>query len=362
MRAFFWAGKEKVNGGQCLVAWSTICRPTYLGGLGVRDLNLQGLALRVRWEWLKRTDPTRPWQGLTMMEDTDAREVFDSLVKIQVGDGSKVLFWRDRWIHGFAVRDIAPLLHCMVDTRTRNRRTVRDALENSRWLQDMDGDLSFMGHMQLLHLNLAISTVPREATRADHFSWPADSSGMYTARSTYFRLCQGIERVAYAAGIWKNWAPLKCKIFMWLAIQHRIWTSDRRARHGLQDRPSNCFTCLQDEDNAEHILIQCVYAREVWHGCLHELNLGVVRPTSEDELLHWWLEARRGFRKEHKRGFDSFVTAVAWALWKQRNARVFNRTAQQLAPTELVEVILRDIREWREAGLGVGGLSRFVRE
>ena len=58
----------------------------------MRDLELQGLALRVRLEWLKRTDPTRPWQGLVMMEDKDAREVFDSLVKIDVGDGSKVLF------------------------------------------------------------------------------------------------------------------------------------------------------------------------------------------------------------------------------------------------------------------------------
>ena len=188
----------------------------------MRDLRLQSLALRVRWEWLRRTDPVRPWQGLSMDVDREARAVFDSLVRIEVGRGDNVLFWRDRWIHGFAVRYIAPLLHCMVDTRTRNRRTVRDALENSRWLQDMDDDLSFMGHMQLVHLNLAISTVPREATRVDHFSWPADPSGQYTARSTYHRLCQGIQRVAYASCIWKSWALLKCKLFVWLAIQHRI--------------------------------------------------------------------------------------------------------------------------------------------
>ena len=28
MCAFFWAGKEKANGGQCLVAWNTACKPT----------------------------------------------------------------------------------------------------------------------------------------------------------------------------------------------------------------------------------------------------------------------------------------------------------------------------------------------
>ena len=48
MRGFFWAGKEKAHGGQCLIAWDAVCKPTYLGGLGVRNLQLQGLALRVR--------------------------------------------------------------------------------------------------------------------------------------------------------------------------------------------------------------------------------------------------------------------------------------------------------------------------
>lgn len=92
-RAFFWSGKEKINGGNCLVAWTTVCRPTRLGGLGLRNLKMQALALRLRWEWLKRTDPDKPWQGLTMVDDKDARLLFDSLVRIEVGDGTRVLFW-----------------------------------------------------------------------------------------------------------------------------------------------------------------------------------------------------------------------------------------------------------------------------
>ena len=99
MRGFFWDGKNKANGGQCLVAWNMVCKATWLGGLGVRDLRLHGLALRVHWEWLQRTDLERPWQGLPVAVDRDARAVFDSLVKIVVGKGNKVLFWRDRWIH-----------------------------------------------------------------------------------------------------------------------------------------------------------------------------------------------------------------------------------------------------------------------
>ena len=57
LRASFWAGKDTVNGGQCLVAWDRICMPIIFGGLGVKDLWRQGLALR--WEWFGRCDPNR---------------------------------------------------------------------------------------------------------------------------------------------------------------------------------------------------------------------------------------------------------------------------------------------------------------
>ncbi|KAE8780819.1 Phosphatidylinositol-4-phosphate 5-kinase 4 [Hordeum vulgare] len=48
LMAFFWVGKEKANGGLCLVAWDKVCRPTFIGGLGVKDMRLQAIALRVR--------------------------------------------------------------------------------------------------------------------------------------------------------------------------------------------------------------------------------------------------------------------------------------------------------------------------
>lgn len=59
-RAFFWQGTDKVSGGQCLLAWPNVCRPTELGGLGVPNLQIMGYALRLRWLWLKRTDDTKP--------------------------------------------------------------------------------------------------------------------------------------------------------------------------------------------------------------------------------------------------------------------------------------------------------------
>lgn len=56
-RAFIWIGSDAVSAGRCKVAWEMVCRPRDLGGLGVADLCQAGIALRVRWEWLRRIDP-----------------------------------------------------------------------------------------------------------------------------------------------------------------------------------------------------------------------------------------------------------------------------------------------------------------
>ena len=128
--------------------------------------------MRVRWEWLRRTDPSRPWQGLHLMVDKEAKAVFDSLVHIEVGEGSKIFFWTDRSIHGFSAKDIAPLIAGMVDKLTKRKRMVQDALLEDSWVNDISGELTFTAHLQLIHLQHALATIQRNASDDDAFYWP----------------------------------------------------------------------------------------------------------------------------------------------------------------------------------------------
>ncbi|KAM0857624.1 hypothetical protein ACQ4PT_048352 [Festuca glaucescens] len=159
LRGFFWAGKKEVNGGQCLVAWDNICKPLRLGGLGVKDLHLQGLALRARWIWLLCTDPSRPWQGLQLTKDHAALEVFNSLAMIEVGEGSRVLFWRDRWIKGRTVVEIAPGVHMLVPTRRKNLRRVREAMQDNQWVLDISGQMDMNTAAQCVKLWIEITNL-----------------------------------------------------------------------------------------------------------------------------------------------------------------------------------------------------------
>ena len=94
-----------------------ICKPYSYGGLGIKNLRLQGLALRVRWEWMRRTWPDKPWQGLAKFNDEEMTNTFDSLVKVEGGNGSRILFKSDRWINGMSAESIAPGVTAKVLTR-----------------------------------------------------------------------------------------------------------------------------------------------------------------------------------------------------------------------------------------------------
>jgi hypothetical protein len=52
MHSFLWIGSEMVQGGKYSVAWNMVRWPLYLGGLGVPNLRVMGMSLRLCWLWL----------------------------------------------------------------------------------------------------------------------------------------------------------------------------------------------------------------------------------------------------------------------------------------------------------------------
>ena len=111
----------------------------------------------------------------------------------------------------------------------------------------------------------------------------------------------------------------------------------------------------------DHILAKCTFAQEVWQRVFDLLGLNVVGTTTNDTFPAWWMRERKKFSGADRRGFDTLVTAVAWTLWKQRNARVFNRQEQQKPAPLIPNLVNEEITAWHTAGRGAGRLQRFVR-
>jgi hypothetical protein len=56
MSVFLWIGMDTIQNGKTLVSWSRVQCPLRLGGLGILDMRLLGVALRVCWMWLLKTN------------------------------------------------------------------------------------------------------------------------------------------------------------------------------------------------------------------------------------------------------------------------------------------------------------------
>ena len=124
-------------------------------------------------------------QGIQLIKDDLAKKAFDSLTRIQVGDGASLLFWSDRWIQGRCAVDIAPGITLHISTRIKNARTVAHALQENRWLLDIKGNLATLGARECIRLWLAIAKVVRNDARPDRFLWPWTAMGEYSAGSAY---------------------------------------------------------------------------------------------------------------------------------------------------------------------------------
>ena len=68
-----------------------------------------------------------------------------------------------------------------------------------------------------------------------------------------------------------------------------------------------------------------------------------------DTTLQWWLRERGKYHRTEKRGFDTLFIATIWALWKQRNARVFG-TVMIKNEWDTVDSIFDELRTWAKAG------------
>jgi hypothetical protein len=110
IRGFVWCGTEVANGGRCLMAWVKVVCPTHLGGLGLPDLRTFGIALHLRWLWLAHTDPDKTWVTFRFTVDRAAQAFFDASVSVEVGDGTRALFWEDNWLAGCSIKLLAPNL------------------------------------------------------------------------------------------------------------------------------------------------------------------------------------------------------------------------------------------------------------
>ena len=75
----------------------------------------------------------------------------------------------------------------------------------------------------------------------------------------------------------------------------------------------------------QHILIGCVFAKQVWFQMLSKVGLSVLAPQAADTSFEdWCIKIDKLAPTVFRKGINSLIILGAWMIWKQRNDCVFN--------------------------------------
>ncbi|OEL34948.1 hypothetical protein BAE44_0004033, partial [Dichanthelium oligosanthes] len=307
-----------------------------------------GRALRLRWLWLSKVHELLTRSILPVHVDSITQAFFNASIRCEVGDGLSTLFWSDPWLDGQCLATSMPELVDVVPAQRRSRRTVASALQGQAWISDLIDPLTVPVIIQFLQLRQRLQGTVLDPTHQDGVVWKWCPSGQYSCSSAYQAFFLGQSALLGAKELWKVKVPNEFRFFFWLAIQDRCWTSDRLHRHGIQSNDS-CALCCQHTETIDHLLLQCVYSREVWLKTLRRSSWQQLSPSPVDRLPGWWLHSRKLVAKARRKIFDSLCLLLTRHFWLERNNRVF-RDANRL-PGFLVDVIFDCSFLWARAGL-----------
>jgi hypothetical protein len=182
-RGFLWKVRKQANGGHCLVAWGKVTRPKDLGGLGITDLRLLSVALRARWPWLQKTGHSKPWSVLPVQACGAVQALINIAVVSDLGDGNVILFWKDRWLNGRCIGEVAPEVLEHVPRRIASKRLVKDALTDLNLVADIRGALSVRAFAQVLDLCDLLEGLVLQPGIPDKHIWKFNALGDYSSSS-----------------------------------------------------------------------------------------------------------------------------------------------------------------------------------
>jgi hypothetical protein len=176
----------------------------------------------------------------------------------------------------------------------------------------------------------------------DEIIWTLEAWGQYSATSAYNIQFAGQVTSSFPTLIWKAWVPPRCKMFLWLLLQDRLWTAA-----SWMENNYFCALCERNLETAVHLFIGCPFSWEIW--CLVSTwsrcrNLHPAQWTSEHDMEDWFYSmTTKGTEMAHTTSIQTLR-----CIWKQRNAMIFRDSRR---PAQAVFAEIRDeCLTWSMAG------------
>lgn len=330
-RAFLWKGDKEIQGGQCLVAWTTVTLPKEQGGLGLRDLRIHNKALIMKltgkllsnstepcFNWLRRRYirshiPVKPRQGDTTVWKMLAAviETITHMTKVIIGDGKTTSFWKDLWTSAGRLYLRFPTLFTYA---TNPNCTVNSQFVDNDWQVSLHPVLS---HQALLE-NQALfhSLLGQHITHGIPDRRVITSTMLDIKTSDIYRILSfhGLKWKA-SDYVWHSSIPHRYRIFLWLAFRGKLNTKDNMVKKHWITNP-HCDNCPTIE-TIDHIILRCKAADHLWK------ILGLTTDANSATDMFEFVERVSTKSMSYREVWPICFAACAHALWRMRNKRVF---------------------------------------
>ncbi|KAL8160998.1 hypothetical protein V2J09_012487 [Rumex salicifolius] len=323
-----------------LVQWDSVCSGKLVGGLGLKKMLTQNMALigKLGWRFLFQTDalwasvlrakyirpnstshnrPSFLWKSLS--------KGISNVVSLgsawSLGNGQFIRFWLDRWLLD------EPLF---LSSGIPIDDTVRDLTVSSYWIHGHGWNWPLISHRLPVAILLRLSSVLVRCGEEfpDSLRWNASPDGDYSVRSAYSlldvsSLSGSVDSVVFAR-IWKLGVPEKIRCFIWLVLRGVILTNAERKRRHMC--PSDfCDCCPNQSESLIYLFRDCSKTSPIWNILRSPMNFSDFCSTD------WacWLRSNLMWK-------DNANAAVAWAdcfavslwwMWRWINNRVFQGDA-----------------------------------
>ncbi|KAL0001694.1 hypothetical protein SO802_015475 [Lithocarpus litseifolius] len=286
VRCFWWGhnvGDKKLH----LVNWYKICQPKERGGLGIKKFNLINQALVAKQFWriqhclsslLAKTFKAKYFPRSSLQDYKPKPHHSWTWRNIAVTQSPSL--HQGRWLIGKGF--LIPLSH--PDWFQTTLQILRDNNLLGGYVADLIDQETGLWKVDLIRrlyqapiaeeiLQIPIS---KFSNMEDKLVWKFSNFGEYNVKKAYHMLQQNRSPICQDQGyygihcsvwklLWKVKLPMKVLNFIWKLLHDSLLVFHKLRCRGIAT--SNvCLMCNEDEETANHLFLQCPFARAIWLG------------------------------------------------------------------------------------------------
>jgi hypothetical protein len=354
-RQFIWgdtAQKKKFHA----LSWDNITVPKWMGGLGIRKLDVMNRACLLKLNWKLHSGSEDFWcnvmhgkypehtRGTIKSADSSLRKALAKLDPVlqqfsvwNIGDGSDIDAWSTVWIEeGLCLEQQMNIPSHLFGLK------VRDLVDdNGSWNWSLFESWMPEEYQQ----KIAAICPPHHDNGRDVRAGVGGNTSGYSVASMYNNIC-GFYRKDDSTvwcKIWKIKTPERVRSFMWQPMHNRLITNSLKRKMGLCH--AMCVYCGDVEETTLHVLRDCQKAKELWYQLIPGQSRGVFFMRD----LHDWcyLNIKNTAQWSWRDDWCETWATTCHCLWSWHNKEMFEEDYNR--PQNQVQLILQKIMEYRNA-------------